>query len=170
MHKRHFKFIAFAFLLVVTIAVYKSSQREPSYGGRTLSSWLQDMDGYAGPKMSRAQEAVRAIGTNAVPGLVSVLRLKDSDLKQRLAENLNKLLPGKAALTPLMERHRQVIYACEALGPGGRAAIPELSALLYERKYETLAHPIAYTLAGMGPDAVPYLTNALTSTNAWVRS
>jgi HEAT repeat protein len=154
---------------IVALGVYCCMRHEPSYGGRSLSSWLQDMDGYAGKKMQLAQEAVRTMDTNAVPCLIRVLRERDSPLKQRVRDVLRGVFPGRKLSTPL-ERHRQAVYACAALGPRGRAAIPGLSRLLCRQENETLTDSIAYTLAGMGPDAVPFLTNALASTNARVRA
>src|SRR4051812_21602182 len=56
--------------------------REPSYQGEPLSFWLSravekgfDEDN---PEVIRCREAIRAIGTNAVPMLLRILRAKDS--------------------------------------------------------------------------------------------
>jgi hypothetical protein len=60
---------------VVAVLVIRSfSSSEPAYRGKRLSAWLEDFqDGFelASPE---AKEAIRVIGTNAIPILMSELR------------------------------------------------------------------------------------------------
>ena len=63
------------------------SQRVPVYQGKPLSFWLKgfELDDYPGkPSVNEAVEAVRDAGTNALPILLHMLQVRDSDWKQRL--------------------------------------------------------------------------------------
>src|SRR5437773_9802336 len=73
-----------------------SGPREPVYHGRTLSSWLDQKFPMVRPPVQQdwraADEAIRHIGTNAIPVLLNMLRatdqppfvLKSVDLARRL--------------------------------------------------------------------------------------
>src|SRR5690242_12224993 len=61
---------------------------EPSYDGKTLSYWLAQYEGIGSagadtkePKAIESREAIRHIGTNALPTLLRMLRAKDSRVK-----------------------------------------------------------------------------------------
>ena len=63
-------------------------EREPVYQGKSLSFWLQGYiqgGSYIGvwPE-PEVDEAVRQIGTNAIPALLHMLRAHDSKLKLAL--------------------------------------------------------------------------------------
>src|SRR4051812_24470518 len=61
--------------------------REPAYAGKPLSYWLRQdfwsIRGGKGPS-PQAEDAVRQIGTNALPTLIRMLRARDSRLKLAL--------------------------------------------------------------------------------------
>src|SRR6187549_1334311 len=61
-----------------------SGPREPVFKGRTLTSWLESHvptssanPPYNSPGWKQADEALRAIGSNAVPTLLEMIRAKD---------------------------------------------------------------------------------------------
>src|SRR5882762_6938554 len=84
--------IAFAILAVVALAgsvreVWKPREPEPVFQGTPLSVWLTGLDeGSNGPRpdFRAAREAVRQIGTNAIPALLRMFRAKDSALTLKL--------------------------------------------------------------------------------------
>ena len=60
------------------------STREPTYQGRALTAWLRDMEANNRGTISggaQAQQAVRQIGSNAIPRLLQLLRAHDTRLK-----------------------------------------------------------------------------------------
>jgi tetratricopeptide (TPR) repeat protein len=72
--------------------------REPSYQGKTLSEWLSPyivIDYAPGEEPTKAQEdqcrdAIRHMGTNAIPLLLRMLKAKDSPAKIKIAELLDR--------------------------------------------------------------------------------
>jgi RNA polymerase sigma factor (sigma-70 family) len=116
---------------------------EPSYQGRRLSEWLVDIDyGQPQEKRDKASEAVRKMGVRTLPFLLANLSVEK----------------------PNDNRYSQATWAFDALGPIAKSAIPKLTKLL---KQNPGYAPIA--LAGIGPDAMPQLLNALTNEDFFVR-
>jgi RNA polymerase sigma factor (sigma-70 family) len=139
--------VAGAVLLVGTGALVVKNDffpSEPSYQGRRLSEWLVDADyGQPPDKRAKAYEAIRKMGTKTLPFLIA------------------DLTPDKKITET---SYRQATWGFDALGPIGKPAIPKLTKLL-ERNPGYV--PVA--LAGIGPDALPELFNALTNDDFFVR-
>src|SRR5213593_2462078 len=69
------------------LLVWRLMATEPSYQGRPLTHWLEQLQigQYYDPKVKdEAVKALRAIGASAVPPLVKLLEKRDSALKQRI--------------------------------------------------------------------------------------
>src|ERR1700687_4598345 len=71
--------------------------REPSYQGKPLSYWLAKCEEVGtisadtkDPKERECREAIRHIGTNAIPALLRKLQAKDSALKSQLIYLIEK--------------------------------------------------------------------------------
>ncbi len=143
---------------------------EPTYRGRTLSSWAQDLAIGRYPDMEKhraATLAIRSMGAASLPILMDRLRVgqihddEDEDIVQDC----------------------HTVSALEALGPEARPAIPALITLLapaYESAHESLDEPrarlrhrkstaAADALRALGPVSIPPLIEALTSENAGIR-
>jgi hypothetical protein len=124
------KRMAFILVVMVTtgwvaIVCYGPHSREPSYDGRPLSDWLNDLyqnthfyfptndplDQVMGPRRNRAALAVKSIGTNAVPFLISMLRAKDSRLKQQFVA-----LASKQSLFPVPRLRTPECWRCAGMG------------------------------------------------------
>src|SRR5438046_537919 len=137
---------------------------EASYQGRTLSEWLKSLDktplqflnGQPKPDQPAA-DAFRAIGTNAIPFLRAELRAEDSLLKKEVTNWLKKQSLIKIELAPAEVRHKRAVSASLVLGPMAEELVPELSVLL-NSVYDPLDE--SFALAGVGPEALPALTNA----------
>ncbi len=159
--------------------------REPRYGGRTLSSWLRQLDdgdhlnqinwstreAPSSPGQKEGADAIRHMGTNTLPVLLQWITNRDS----RLVVNLNAYLERrnwKVAGITLRQRNgepnfgmgtrirrHQAALAFEALGPMARSAVPQLEEALTNDSETTREASIA--LAGVGPDGYLALTRAV---------
>src|SRR5437762_2441235 len=69
-------------LVAVGVVVVLSRSGEPAYGGRRLSEWV---DGYATRyPNSESDEAIRQIGTNAIPYLLKWIQYETPGWKSAL--------------------------------------------------------------------------------------
>src|SRR5438874_13488245 len=81
-------------VFAVGVGVVLVPSREPSYGGKKLSEWvLQSCTGGLGAdvRIAQAEDAIRHIGTNAVPYLLAWGRYRMPPWRVRLAQAANKL-------------------------------------------------------------------------------
>jgi hypothetical protein len=127
--------IACAFVSVGTI-IFWSRTKEPVYQGKPLHAWLEQST--AGGPMAAADtnrvEAIRQIGTNAVPTLLKMAQVTDS----RLTSACIKVLRAQSVIHFHVhtdeEYHEMACVGFYALGPLGKAAVPDLIALLNRTK------------------------------------
>jgi hypothetical protein len=80
--KRRAKIVSAVFLILLAITVFiwlLLPPREPSYQGRPASQWMADMSRSVADdaKMRMTEDAIRNIGTNAVPFVLRELRVKE---------------------------------------------------------------------------------------------
>jgi hypothetical protein len=143
--------------------------REPSYGGRRLTVWLRDFEAEQVEKRATAAEAVKHIGSNAVPFLVERLRSPNPALRKEpqwerwkrsalawLSKHSRlKVSPGRRP----DPRHR-ALAALDALGREAKDALPALERLLREDPPDPQA---LYVIARIGPAGLPLLTRMLTN-------
>ena len=155
--------------MVVAIAVILVANRgpdEPAHGGKKLSKWLDELSAMRFPgecdPNTRPAQAVRAIGTNAIPWLIHEMRGQGSIMRWRL----NVLLARQDIIEfRLPDHHTQMRRACmgfAALGPMAEPAIPELLKLV-EGNPGYVPTAISY----IGPPAIPALQQCLTNYRAW---
>jgi HEAT repeat protein len=146
---------------------------EPRYQGRHLSEWILlywEPDTPDADK-TEAAEAIRAIGTNAVPDLVKWLPFKEPTAHARLRLrllNLPILLPKRVreplAVPPMLVRSLSAVSGFRALGTNAVSAIPALAVLARDSDPTAATSFLAIqALAGIGDVALPALTNNLTS-------
>jgi hypothetical protein len=153
--------------MVVVIVFIWMRPGEPRAKGRPLSSWLRESDPRPDAGLRKdARIAIYEIGFNAEPYLMRLFSREDSKPKQWIA----KFYVDHELSEPPLRLASQDCYAAalafEALGPSGAVAIPELEKMLNGRGKSWVA---ALALSGIGPMAIPALTNGLRSTNAYVR-
>ncbi|MDB6068695.1 MAG: HEAT-like repeat protein [Pedosphaera sp.] len=172
--------IALALLLLAVIGgiVWLASRpSEPMYKGKRLSVWLKFYDAYATGSLTSPQdrdnlkladEAVRAIGTNAIPTLLRKLGAKDSALTVRLMALAQKQHLFKVKFAPAYIRRYEGSSGLEALGARGKSAVPELIRM-YEQDHSVVFRCfVASILSSIGPaaeQAVPALARALGDAN-----
>ena len=138
--RKKWRFLLVIGILVVVIcaiwAVCNSNGGEPVYQHKKLSWWLDGyMDaidppyaklGTADAKKREIEEAVRHMGTNAIPTLLEWLRAKDGPLKARIISLTQKYPRFPWQPHPAAEYHLWAVEGFEILGPVARPALPSL--------------------------------------------
>jgi HEAT repeat protein len=154
-------------LAAIGLVLYASRTNEPSFQGRALSHWLSDIENARDDREAEpAKYAVRQIGTNAIPSLLSLMRAEDSRLKQTIIFLLRKQRIFRLRIADATSKHLRSALGFEALGAEARSAVPDLKRML--------DHPKTVYLAGMAlisisPGGVDAVVSGLGSTNVVVR-
>lgn len=151
---------------------------DPLYKGIPLSEWLC----MAGMELHHLKlkkcgdehqeigvhprEAIRAIGTNALPMIASELRVRDSKLEMWLHDRMVKRGWDDRMPNPAWLRHFCALRACDWLGDKALPAVPVIAELLSEN-VPTSTRGMAVTyLERLGPEAsaaIPALEAAVQS-------
>jgi HEAT repeat protein len=170
-----------AVLVVMGWQVFRPQEREPVYQGKPLSVWLQECRAdYRGP----AHDAVRQIGTNAIPTLLKMLTKKDSLVVSKLSDLWDRHIQDSPHL-PGWFRHPswyenrawclrgEALLGFDILGANAQQAVPALIAI-YERNISPDDKAkTGYSLNAIGPEAqrmaIPSYLRAAASPDAWVR-
>jgi len=155
-------------MLIVWVAWPR--EHEPVYQGRKLSRWLRIYVANSLPgdeqKRADAKEAIRQIGTNALPCLVHWLAYEPprwNTPAMRLAQR------GKLRWLfrkPLDQQTGPRFYGqigFEILGPGAGAAVPDLKRIALRRgtRYEQSRQLAIEALRDIGADGLPALVEVL---------
>jgi len=149
--------------------VSSQTTNEPSYQNRQLSEWLRDFDNdnLTPEQQAMAAEAIRHIGSPAVPFLVE--RLSDAQLMQSKIEMQKRRerqsVAGFTVGRPPDPRH-EALASLDALGSAAVDALPALEKLLHETPPDPQA---IYVVARIGPASIPLLTTSLTNEEKLVR-
>ena len=135
--------------------------REPIYQGKRLSIWLHGYDNAASPQFrAETDEAVRNIGTNAIPILLHMLRENDSSLRFRLLRLLGKQHLIKISFAPPKALNEEARFAFKILGARASNAVPELIQI-YSRNLSVESQwAVSTSLGWIGPaasNAIPVL-------------
>lgn len=152
-------------LAAIGAVLYYSRTNEPSYQGRGLSQWLSDIEN-ARDDREPAMNAVRQIGTNAIPYLLGMMRAEDSKLKETCNTLLARAHIYRIRIPDANGKHSRALFGFEALGCQASSAIPELTVLVNNPKIARLA---ALALVNISTNGVEAATSGLQSTNALVR-
>lgn len=163
------------FVLVVVVAglwlLHVRSERRASYQGKHVRAWAQQLyTTYEPTGTNAAAVAFRALGSNAVPPLRSLLHLRDPLYEKALlkyARHLpakprvylfQKIKPGHT-----IEYRLGAVRALGVLGPTAIEALPDMLEVLSD-KDARVRWTVAQTIFRLGPEAVaaviPLTTNA----------
>src|SRR5258708_6153933 len=164
--RRLFVILIGAGVLVGVLVLVFGPSRESEYGGKRLSEWVEELSTNASPAgKSRAEEAVRHIGTNALPYLLTWIRYeappRTTELNQAIISVRQTL---SAAWNPYDKQCRAEgsLVAFGALGREARGAIPELVRILNDPKAKPQSAVRAVLALGkLGKDALPALLKLL---------
>lgn len=144
-------------VLILTVLL---RPREPSYQGKSLSSWLEQVDyGQPADRREAARRAIRAMGTNALPWI-----LREFDERGSIFAGFNpvlrKLSGGRLWFPTHDTNVRRATWGIWALGGLAKPAIPELLGML-----DVYPGFIPSALADIGADAIPALQQCLTNSS-----
>lgn len=165
-------------IAAIVLAVVLTREREPSYQGRSLSSWLKDYTAELDnpPEEQPAKEAIRHIGTNALPYLLKWTSYESPHFG--ISRALKTLLPRiPDAITPeamwrwayaVRKKTRAEIAATAyaLVGDQARLAIPDLVKLMNDPKRPEASGRAVAALAYIGKDALPEITAQLANPDA----
>ena len=162
----------FAFSCLGLVAWQGLYNAGPSYRGRRLSSWLEDLDLDSPRSPVAATRAIRAIGTNALPVLFKMMRASDPFWKRGLLwldarQSFLRLRISTALLT-----RGRAVQGYNALGPAARDAVSPLIHLLESEPNVEIRSDVAAALGAIGPEAraaIPMLSLAAQSGNIQLR-
>ena len=144
-------------------------EREPSYQGKPLSSWLENDDGSLEAEQN-AQRAVEKAGTNSIPTLLTMLRQSDSPLKRRVMDlsQRQRFIKVHAEM-----RNSGAWVGFSTLGSNAAGATPSLMEIYGLEACEASQRYVVRSLAAIGPAAnaaIPVLLRATTNSDFIVRA
>lgn len=152
-------------LVAVVVVCWPSGPRDPIYNGKRLSQWLAETNKSKPPDLltEGAIQAVKAIGTNAVPYLLSLFERGGGP------EWLERLKQGKFVsrtlgirFEPKWVRKSKAISALAWLGPDAVPPLPTLARYFDDPERGGSAVGL---VALTGAAGLPYLLKALSSPN-----
>ncbi len=150
--------VFFTVLLLSILAFVLSDSREPSYNGQPLTFWLDKLKWWGTDSQNESAQAIRAMGTNAIPKLVKILNSPSVRLRQKVMFWLNKqrLFLNKFKIPP--DRHWQSTIAFKILGTNAQSAVIPLSKILQKSRNPGY---VATSLASIGPASLDVLIQAI---------
>ena len=160
---------ALALTVLAAIGWHVYATREPSYQGKSLFKWLNEVyhpqDEDPGDE-AQARAAIRAIGKSCLPTLLRMVQAQDSALKMKLMAWAEKQSVVDFHFRPAYEIQYNAFIGFQVLGAEGKDAIPTLAVLLPNTNSGYFA---AACLTATGPTGLPILRHGLTNLNPWVR-
>jgi hypothetical protein len=173
-------------LLLAALIWEAVRSREPSYGGKGLSVWLRNFEEARlnGPTsryhlnpaefqvqfVEPTQDAIRHMGTNALPELLTLLRAQDSRLSKTVGGLIVRLPFVRWRPLSQNTQRSMALTGFSALGATAKPAVPALIASLNDKDVQIRIHA-ALCLGSIGPAAevaVPALVQHLTEPNEMV--
>src|SRR6266404_1973707 len=132
--RRRGVYLILAVLVVagVLVAVFVTREREPEYRGKRLSEWVRNYGMFDPTRDIReTDEAIRHIGSNAVPFLLDWIRYEPPAWKAKLYNTVNSLLEKLQCEWRLSDEQALLAWGASGafadLGPEANGAIPELA-------------------------------------------
>jgi len=171
--------LAAAVIVFVTCAVAWILLRasEPIFKGRRLSVWLEGYQiskySVGSPQRKAADEAMQHLGTNTIPTLLGMMRSKDSSLKLKFLDVIQKQPLMKVNFIPASARKYCAWVAFGVLGGSASNAEPKLIRIYQEDASLQTRNAVIIALGHIGPpakEAFPLLEESVTSTNFPLRA
>lgn len=169
-------FVAFCCTYLLFLLVHARER----YDGKTLDEWLAEFDAipagvpletihdgtFETPDITKSEEVVNHVGTNAIPYLLELLGRKDMKLKRR-ANQLAQVahLTKRDELSMPDKMKLRAIMGFKSLGPKAMQAVPELAKLMESSDADVrYAATQVLALVGMNDRAViPVLLKTISS-------
>jgi HEAT repeat protein len=159
--------LAASVLVGIAVVVFWPGEREPEYNGKKLSQWLSEKPPRGAISIleeTDADDAIRHIGTNALPFLVRWIQT-DPKLPAWREKLFNfvyyRTFNARAKYVILQRidaprlRLRRAMWAIKTLGPEARTAVDDLVRVATNGQVTASAAVMA--LGYIGPDALPVL-------------
>lgn len=151
-------------LVVCLLSVFFRSA-EPSYQGKSLSRWLDELPDLVHSEFDAdaqipARDALHHMGTNTLPFLLKRIQARNSPLKIKLIEWAERYDVSALRLKRAEFLREEAAIGLRLLGPKAIPAVPALVKLLRDTNTSPFA---AYALAGIDPKAVLSLNNTNSS-------
>ncbi|MBM3836929.1 MAG: hypothetical protein FJ398_03010 [Verrucomicrobia bacterium] len=151
--KRHRAIIvAVAAILIFGILGLALQPREPAFGRKRLTQWLNE--GVWGDA-SKAERAIREIGPKAIPWLLRDLQTDGSSWRERSAAFIDRNPRFRWLRTRFpsaLDRQRRAHFGFKTLGANARPAVPSLVQMLRDSRVRARQNA-ASVLGSIGPDA-----------------
>ena len=164
----------------IALLLWPTREREPEYRGRKLREWVfwfayEKLAASGDESNIGAEQAIRQIGTNALPVLLEDLDYDGSSVLVNRIQELGGKLPEFVTTKgfhdwcsgrPNVMRREYACIAFQGLGEMAKPAIPELTRRLNGKKHSNRAFYAADAMIYMGGPAFPVLEFQLTNGNA----
>jgi HEAT repeat protein len=164
-----------AVLLILLVIALVPKPEMLQYQGKSVRDWA--LQSCSADQQGREQSisAFKALGSNAVPGLVKLLKARNPFLSKlalsiapSLPSRLQHSLAGKAGPYDAQAIRRAAARCLPSVGPAAIAAVPALMTAMRTGEPE-LRWEAATALAHIGKPAVPDLTAAMSDKDPNVR-
>ena len=155
-------------LAAVLSFVVLQSVREPRFQGRSVTSWLEEIN-KAGSlsNTAPAMVAIRSMGTNALPHLLENVRQRTpSPLKLKLIALAEKSELPARNLNFIYLRYSPTCLALRELGTNAASIVPDLQKLLLDPKHTASA---SFALYSIGHAAGPAFEEGCASPHLNIR-
>ena len=146
---------------------------DPVYRGRRLSIWLERKPGSG--SLEDATEAVRQAGTNAIPTLLRMLRARDSAIKVKLMDWVERRGIIKGGFRRASQLNGWAVFRFVDLGTNAQSAVPALMEIANQNissDSKRCALNAVSEVSRTGPQAkenVPSLSRWATNADARIR-
>jgi hypothetical protein len=175
--RRKWLYLTVGLAALVALLFFLTREREPYYQGKPLSYWVSQLGQVGSDRIheEEGKEAVRQIGTNAIPHLLKWL-VYEPPLSRPMAERVDSVIEH----TPKWIRDRfpdlfkewldgeyaylkpySSVAAFAVLGTNAEAAIPDLEQLLKDRTKMNTSTVAMYSLAAISTNALPEIAARL---------
>jgi HEAT repeats len=162
---------------------------EPRYKGHALSEWLLGYSWFSGsPSLAtggskytlnarsqvyanwdQSDDAIRAIGTNAIPTLLRMLCANDTKTKMAFIHLMEKQRIVGFVYTPAPSLNFAGAMGFRKLGPPGAVAIPDLIKIYHRNISSWSRSATAMALSDLAPFDIPGISEGLASPDPQVR-
>lgn len=164
--KRRIFLIALLVAVLGALAWFVLHPHEPVYEGKSLSFWLEryestEIAGATSQEHFQAEQAVRHIGTNALPTFLRLLRARDHRLTVRFGEWLARQNLVKIHLFAAAQKNFLAASGFEILGREARQSVPDLIKIFDANLSDFSRTETARALGCIGPAAKPAIPSLL---------
>ncbi len=173
--KRRTVVVGAAVLAIASLGVWlprPGGPPAPAYRGKTLGAWLDDRRATPyGPVVlsDEAVTAVRALGPEAVPTLLTWLRASDSSVSRNAKIVLEWRLKLPLRVPTNQDNRMRAMYGFRALGPAARSAFPTLVAIALDSPDEWQRGDAINALTESDADTMRRLARGLKSPDREIR-